>query len=543
MSVLLETSLGDIVIDLYTKRAPRACLNFIKLCKIKYYNFSLFHIVQKNFTAQCGGDAFGNPDAGESVWGVINGPAQRYFAPEIHPKLKHAKRGTVSFATALLSPSSSSIVDASTSEPVKEGLPLAGSQFFFTLVDDGLDYLDGKHAVFGQVVEGLDVLESLNFQHVDDANRPFRDIRIKHTIILDDPFPDPPGLAVPSRSPSPTPAMLKSSRIGEDEELFPDVDPETAERESKEREAAARALTLEMIGDLPFAEIRPPENVLFVCKLNPVTRDEDLDLIFSRFGKILSCEIIRDKKTGDSLSYAFIEFSKKEEAEEAYFKMDNVLIDDRRIHVDFSQSVSKLHHDFLSGKRRKLGADEEFGGKGLQKRKQYRGEASKDEHGGFDLVFDHGGDLDREKKRAKRGGDDENRRLPVGPPTDEREGGGGGSSRGRDEERRGAIRTSHPSARHEDSVSERKGRDRRDEAEQRLRREDRDGGGTGRERESTHGRDRDRHRDVDRDKERDRDRERELDRQRDRNRERERDRDRDTTRDARRGGDHQERRR
>lgn len=71
-----------------------------------------------------------------------------------------------------------------------------------------------------------------------------------------------------------------------------------------------------MVGDLPFANVRPPENVLFVCKLNPVTRDEDLELIFSRFGLIMSCQVIRDKKTGDSLQYAFIEFDKREEAEQ-----------------------------------------------------------------------------------------------------------------------------------------------------------------------------------------------------------------------------------
>lgn len=71
-----------------------------------------------------------------------------------------------------------------------------------------------------------------------------------------------------------------------------------------------------MVGDLPFANVRPPENVLFVCKLNPVTRDEDLELIFSRFGTIMSCQVIRDKKTGDSLQYAFIEFDKREQAEQ-----------------------------------------------------------------------------------------------------------------------------------------------------------------------------------------------------------------------------------
>jgi len=67
--------------------------------------------------------------------------------------------------------------------------------------------------------------------------------------------------------------------------------------------------------------------------------DEDLNLIFSRFGKILSCEVIRDKRTGDSLQYAFIEFDDQKACEQAYFKMQGVLIDDHRIHVDFSQSV------------------------------------------------------------------------------------------------------------------------------------------------------------------------------------------------------------
>ena len=71
-----------------------------------------------------------------------------------------------------------------------------------------------------------------------------------------------------------------------------------------------------MVGDLPFANVRPPENVLFVCKLNPVTRDEDLELIFSRFGPIMSCQVIRDKRTGDSLQYAFIEFDKRDDAEQ-----------------------------------------------------------------------------------------------------------------------------------------------------------------------------------------------------------------------------------
>jgi len=72
-----------------------------------------------------------------------------------------------------------------------------------------------------------------------------------------------------------------------------------------------------------------------------------LELIFSRFGKILSCEVIRDRRTGDSLQYAFIEFENQKDCEQAYFKMQGVLIDDHRIHVDFSQSVSSRSSHLL----------------------------------------------------------------------------------------------------------------------------------------------------------------------------------------------------
>ena len=53
-----------------------------------------------------------------------------------------------------------------------------------------------------------------------------------------------------------------------------------------------------MIGDLPEADAAPPANMLFICKLNQVTTEEDLDTIFSRFGTITSCDIIKDFKTG-----------------------------------------------------------------------------------------------------------------------------------------------------------------------------------------------------------------------------------------------------
>ncbi|KAL7622693.1 Peptidyl-prolyl cis-trans isomerase-like 4 [Parahypoxylon ruwenzoriense] len=373
MSVLLETSAGDVVVDLLIDYAPKECENFLKLCKVKYYNFSPLHSIQQNFSFQTGdplGPASASSDGGSSIWGLISGPSKKTFPATFHPKLKHLERGTVSMATV--------------PHPSEPDVRVVGSQFVVTL-GDSTDYLDGKAAIFGKVVEGFDVLEKINNAITDKDGHPLVDIRIKHTIVLDDPYDDPPGLREPSQSPPPSNAQLATVRIDDDATLTEEMDDEVAEKMRREREARAQALTLEMMGDLPFAEVKPPENVLFVCKLNPVTTDSDLELIFSRFGKILSCEVIRDKKTRDSLQYAFIEFEDKNACEAAYFKMQGVLIDDRRIHVDFSQSVSKLAEVWRGGENAKRKRRRDGGGwggvKGLEKWRKYREDDGSDEPG------------------------------------------------------------------------------------------------------------------------------------------------------------------
>ncbi|KIY02402.1 peptidyl-prolyl cis-trans isomerase-like 4 [Fonsecaea multimorphosa CBS 102226] len=394
MSVILETSLGEIVIDLLVDNAPKCCENFLKLCKIKYYNFSPFHSVQKGFSCQTG-DPLGpdspESDGGSSIWGLLFGPSKKSFRADVDPKLKHSQRGTVSMATV-----------PSPHDPDER---LAGSQFIITL-GDNIDYLDGKAAPFGMVVEGFDTLDKINNAFTNANGRPLKDIRIRHTIILEDPYDDPPGLVVPDSSPAPTKAQLATVMIADDEELDEEVDEAAMEKLRREREARAQALTLEMVGDLPFAEVKPPENVLFVCKLNPVTNDEDLELIFSRFGKILSCEVIRDKRTGDSLQYAFIEFENQKDCEQAYFKMQGVLIDDHRIHVDFSQSVSKLSdtwRDATNSKRARQSGG--FGGiASLEKRRHYREDDGRGHNGGnYRMVFDKD-DIRRNKESRREEG-------------------------------------------------------------------------------------------------------------------------------------------
>ncbi|CAH7672210.1 peptidylprolyl isomerase [Phakopsora pachyrhizi] len=411
MSVLFETSLGDLVVDLEVELCPKTSENFLKLCKIYYYNFCSFFNVQKDFIAQTG-DPTDLGTGGESIYSklknaqrsedsVTSGDVERYFEAElstqkIHQKfLNHSNRGTLSMAVSEQK---------------------SASQFFFTLADN-LSDLDHKHVVFGRVIEGIETLEKINEALVDGQGRPLRDIRLRHVIVLDDPFDDPPGLIVPPKSPS-EPCHLpvdRVLRVGDDEELDEELDPETLEERRRERDARAQALTLEMVGDLPFAEVSPPENILFVCKLNSITRSEDLELIFSRFGTILSCEVIKDSRTGDSLQYAFIEFDQREDAERAYFKMDGVLIDDRRIHVDFSQSVSKLHSDWLSKRRgRQLGQQKRNG-------RQPQRKTTNNRDSSYEMAFDdtdlarqhragHGESHKSQKNREARRNDHVDRR-------------------------------------------------------------------------------------------------------------------------------------
>ncbi|XP_044479823.1 peptidyl-prolyl cis-trans isomerase CYP59-like [Mangifera indica] len=329
MSVLIVTSLGDLVLDLFVEKCPLTTKNFLKLCKIKYYNGCLFHTVQKDFTAQTG-DPTGTGTGGDSVYKFLYGEQARFFGDEIRVDLKHSKTGIVAMASA--------------------GEDLNASQFYITLRED-LDYLDGKHTVFGEVAEGLDTLTRINEAYVDEKNRPYKNIRIKHTYILEDPFEDPSQLAelIPDSSPEGKPKDEIDDEVRLEDDWVPldeQLDPVQLEEVLREKDAHSSAVVLESIGDIPDADIKPPENVLFVCKLNPVTEDEDLHTIFSRFGTVTSAEIIRDYKTGDSLCYAFIEFEEQEACEQAYTKMDNALIDDRRIHVDFSQSVSKLWNQY-----------------------------------------------------------------------------------------------------------------------------------------------------------------------------------------------------
>lgn len=94
MSVLLETSLGEIVVDVYADDTPLAAKNFLKLCKTKYFNNVLFFNVQENFMVQSG-DPTGTGNGGNSLYGQLYGAQANFFEDEIRPHLKHNRKGLV----------------------------------------------------------------------------------------------------------------------------------------------------------------------------------------------------------------------------------------------------------------------------------------------------------------------------------------------------------------------------------------------------------------------------------------------------------------
>ena len=126
--ILLHTSRGDIEGTIFASKVPMTAANFLNLAQRGFYNGVKFHRVIKDFMIQ-GGDPTGTGSGG---------PGYR-FADEIHPALKHTKAGLFSMANA--------------------GPGTNGSQFFVTHVPT--PHLDGKHAVFGEVTKGQDIVNAI----------------------------------------------------------------------------------------------------------------------------------------------------------------------------------------------------------------------------------------------------------------------------------------------------------------------------------------------------------------------------------------------
>lgn len=150
--VEFETSKGKIVIEIYNSEMPITAGNFEKLVKDGFYNGVIFHRIIKGFMIQ-GGDPTGTG---------MGGPGYKIKDEFTNSELDYNLRGTLSMANA--------------------GPNTGGSQFFINLVDN--NFLNGKHPVFGKVVDGMNIIDEIAKVETDENDKPIEEVKIISAKVL-----------------------------------------------------------------------------------------------------------------------------------------------------------------------------------------------------------------------------------------------------------------------------------------------------------------------------------------------------------------------
>lgn len=148
--VLLETSLGNITLEMFDSTMPITTSNFEKLISRGFYNGIIFHRVIPNFMIQSG-DPQGTGRGGPG-----------YTIQDEFTENNSNDRGTISMANA--------------------GPDTGGSQFFINIVNN--NYLDSKHPVFGRVIKGMEVVEAISSVPRDKNDKPLQEIKIISATII-----------------------------------------------------------------------------------------------------------------------------------------------------------------------------------------------------------------------------------------------------------------------------------------------------------------------------------------------------------------------
>jgi len=146
-----NTNKGNFKIELYGDKAPITTGNFIKLVDEGFYNGLIFHRVIPNFMVQCG-----------CPHGTGRGGPGYTIRDEFHPDLKHDSKGILSMANA--------------------GPNTGGSQFFITVAPT--PWLDGKHSIFGKVIEGMEVVDSISKVEKNRNDKPLQNVVLNSIKII-----------------------------------------------------------------------------------------------------------------------------------------------------------------------------------------------------------------------------------------------------------------------------------------------------------------------------------------------------------------------
>uniref|UniRef100_A0A0L0NNS5 peptidylprolyl isomerase n=1 Tax=Candidozyma auris TaxID=498019 RepID=A0A0L0NNS5_CANAR len=282
MSVLFETEKGNLVIDVDHRKFSRISFQLIALCYLNHWLLSDFTDFTKDVSIKSPSTA---------VPSNIKTLLENKEFKDDHDEDSHlAAPGSVEFT---------------------------GSEDEFQFQIN----LSAKQSsqVFGRVAEGLTVL--------DDVNKGTGGLKILHCHVVYDPF---------------SVKGFADQRKNEDSLLVEEIKSRLqSQTPSSDDSVPVEALALELLGDLSHYQVKPSPRTLFVARLNPITSENSLEVIFARFGPIKKVQILAGKK----IRYAFVEFVQQEDAEQAYAKLhDNCYIDGHQILVDFSQSTRHLQN-------------------------------------------------------------------------------------------------------------------------------------------------------------------------------------------------------
>ena len=172
---ILRTTMGDIKVKFFEKQAPKAVENFIKLAEKDYYDGLIFHRVLADFMIQ-GGDPTGTGKGGESIYG-------KPFVDEFSDKL-HNYRGALSMANSGANTNQSQFFVVQRKITGEEVDQFMIQNKFDAKVQKlyqetgGTPWLDNKHTVFGQVFEGIEVVDKITEVKVDKEARPIEAVKI-----------------------------------------------------------------------------------------------------------------------------------------------------------------------------------------------------------------------------------------------------------------------------------------------------------------------------------------------------------------------------
>ena len=176
----IKTNHGDIKIQLFPEQAPMTVENFVRLAQKGYYDKTIFHRVISDFMIQ-GGDPEGNGTGGTSIW---DHPFEDEFSRELFNL-----RGALSMANSGPNTNGSQFFIVQNKNMPKryiKQMEPAGypKEIIHAYKQGGTPWLDGRHTVFGQVIDGMEVVDEIAKVKKDKMDKPLEDVVI-NTIDID----------------------------------------------------------------------------------------------------------------------------------------------------------------------------------------------------------------------------------------------------------------------------------------------------------------------------------------------------------------------